>query len=116
MRHFQHGRLHASRRIKSAIRSSFSTHALTRALYLSRVYAESAAFAFVRMASRSALNALALSADAMSLLYFVIRSSMHVGLEPGVFGQSQSKSHGFGSSNVGGVVGGIGSHFLPAGG
>jgi hypothetical protein len=41
---------------------------------------------------------------------------MHVGFEPGVFGHSQSTSHGFGTSGSGAFVVGIGSHFVPVGG
>ena len=97
---------------QSAILSSLSAHALTNAMYC-LACSRSAVFALARTVSRSVLNAGRVRCRDMLAVYFAIRLSMHVGLEPGGFGHVQSTSHGSGTTSVGGVVVGIGAHFSP---
>src|ERR1044071_513261 len=103
----QHGTARTSLRISSTMSTSSFFHFSSSSSYLLRVYSWLAALAFVKSASRSALNTFDVSAAAISAACFAIRSSrpLQVGSVPEFGGHLQ---HGSGSGQSSPSLGGCG--------
>lgn len=100
--------------MRSAISASCFFHSSTSFLCLSTVYSSFAALALASSASRSALNFLASSASAISVVCAAMSLSRQLEVEVGPVGQQHGGGgHSFGSSSFGGSSSGNSSHVPP---